>query len=36
VDATHTKARYNQKSQKEFLQEKSKFTRKECIKLINP
>jgi IS5 family transposase len=28
VDATHTKARYNQKSPKEFLQEKSKHTRK--------
>ncbi|WP_399628900.1 IS1182 family transposase [Sporosarcina sp. SG10008] len=28
VDATHTKARYNQKSPKEFLQEKSKKVRK--------
>src|SRR4051794_16679809 len=28
VDATHTKARYNQKSPKEFLQEKSKNARK--------
>ncbi|OIK07634.1 IS1182 family transposase [Bacillus sp. MUM 13] len=28
VDATHTKARYNQKSPKEFLQEKSKKLRK--------
>ena len=28
VDATHTKARYNQKSPEEFLQEKSKHTRK--------
>lgn len=28
VDATHTKARYNQKSSKEFLQEKSKYVRK--------
>ena len=28
VDATHTKARYNQKSPKEFLQEKSKSVRK--------
>ncbi|CAG9623779.1 IS1182 family transposase [Sutcliffiella rhizosphaerae] len=28
VDATHTKARYNQKSPKEFLQEKSKNLRK--------
>lgn len=28
VDATHTKARYNQKSPKEFLQEKSKNVRK--------
>lgn len=28
VDATHTKARYNQKSPKEFLQEKSRHTRK--------
>ena len=28
VDATHTKARYNQKSPKEFLQEKSKTVRK--------
>ncbi len=28
VDATHTKARYNQKSAKEFLQEKSKVVRK--------
>ena len=27
VDATHTKARYNQKSPKEFLQEKSKTVR---------
>ena len=28
MDATHTKARYNQKSPKEFLQEKSKNVRK--------
>ena len=28
VDATHTKARYNQKSPKEFLKEKSKNVRK--------
>src|SRR4051812_38659005 len=28
VDATHTKARYNQKTPKEFLQEKSKNVRK--------
>lgn len=28
IDATHTKARYNQKSPKEFLQEKSKNVRK--------
>ena len=28
VDATHTKARYNQKSPKEFLMEKSKLLRK--------
>ncbi len=28
VDATHPKARYNQKSPKEFLQEKSKIVRK--------
>ncbi|MCM3791656.1 IS5/IS1182 family transposase, partial [Domibacillus indicus] len=28
VDATHTKARYNQKSPKEFLQEKSRNVRK--------
>ncbi|MCM3025256.1 IS5/IS1182 family transposase, partial [Weizmannia ginsengihumi] len=28
IDATHTKARYNQKAPKEFLQEKSKNVRK--------
>ena len=28
VDATHTKARFNQKSPKEFLMEKSKLLRK--------
>ncbi|MCM3360311.1 IS1182 family transposase [Psychrobacillus sp. FSL K6-4046] len=33
VDATHTKARYNQKSPKEFLQEKSKNVRKTVYQL---
>lgn len=33
VDATHTKARYNQKSPKEYLQEKSKNLRKAIYKL---
>ncbi|MCM3360310.1 IS1182 family transposase [Psychrobacillus sp. FSL K6-4046] len=33
VDATHTKARYNQKSPKEFLQEKSKNARKAVYKI---
>ncbi|AWE07702.1 IS1182 family transposase [Lysinibacillus sp. 2017] len=33
VDATHTKARYNQKSPKEFLQEKSKNLRKAVYQL---
>ena len=33
VDATHTKARYNQKSPKEFLQEKSKIVRKAVYKI---
>ena len=33
VDATHTKARYNQKSPKEFLQEKSKHVRKAVYQL---
>ncbi|RKQ15487.1 IS1182 family transposase [Ureibacillus endophyticus] len=33
VDATHTKARYNQKSPKEFLQEKSKNVRKAIYKI---
>ena len=33
VDATHTKARYNQKSPKEFLQEKSKNVRKAVYKI---
>lgn len=33
VDATHTKARYNQKSPKEFLQEKSKSVRKAVYQL---
>lgn len=33
VDATHTKARYNQKSPKEFLQEKSKNVRKAVYQL---
>lgn len=33
VDATHTKARYNQKSPKEFLQEKSKNVRKVVYQL---
>ena len=33
VDATHTKARYNQKSPKEFLQEKSKNVRKVAYKI---
>ena len=33
VDATHTKARYNQKSPKEFLQEKSKNVRKAIYKM---
>ncbi|TSI03688.1 transposase, partial [Lysinibacillus sp. BW-2-10] len=33
VDATHTKARYNQKSPKEFLQEKSKNIRKAIYKI---
>lgn len=33
VDATHTKARYNQKSPKEFLQEKSKNVRKAIYKV---
>ncbi|WP_431026849.1 IS1182 family transposase [Lysinibacillus sp. LZ02] len=33
VDATHTKARYNQKSPKEFLQEKSKNLRKAIYKM---
>lgn len=33
VDATHTKARYNQKSPKEFLQEKSKNLRKAIYKI---
>lgn len=33
VDATHTKARYNQKSPKEFLQEKSKNVRKVIYQL---
>ncbi len=33
VDATHTKARYNQKTPKEFLQEKSKNVRKAVYQL---
>ena len=33
VDATHTKARYNQKSPKEFLEEKSKNVRKAAYKI---
>jgi len=33
VDATHTKARYNQKTPKEFLQEKSKNARKAVYKI---
>lgn len=33
VDATHTKARYNQKSPKEFLQEKSKNVRRVVYKI---
>lgn len=33
VDATHTKARYNQKSPKEFLQEKAKNVRKAVYKI---
>ncbi len=33
VDATHTKARYNQKSPKEFLQEKSKNVRRAVYKI---
>ncbi|MFT9821167.1 IS1182 family transposase [Lysinibacillus sp. NPDC056185] len=33
VDSTHTKARYNQKSPKEFLQEKSKNVRKAVYQL---
>ena len=33
VDATHTKARYNQKSPKEFLQEKSKNARRAVYKI---
>lgn len=33
MDATHTKARYNQKSPKEFLQEKSKNVRKAVYQL---
>ncbi|PIC99200.1 IS1182 family transposase [Sporosarcina sp. P29] len=33
VDATHTQARYNQKSPKEFLQEKSKNVRKSVYQL---
>lgn len=33
VDATHTKARYNQKSPREFLQEKSKNVRKAVYQL---
>ena len=33
VDATHSKARYNQKSPKEFLQEKSKNVRKAIYKI---
>lgn len=33
VNATHTKARYNQKSPKEFLQEKSKNVRKAVYKI---
>lgn len=33
VDSTHTKARYNQKSPKEFLQEKSKIVRKAVYQL---
>lgn len=33
VDATHTKARYNQKSPIEFLQEKSKIVRKAVYKI---
>jgi transposase len=33
VDATHTKSRYNQKSPKEFLQEKSKSVRKAVYKI---
>ena len=33
MDATHTKARYNQKSPKEFLQEKSKNVRKAVYKI---
>lgn len=33
TDATHTKARYNQKSPKEFLQEKSKNVRKAVYKI---
>jgi transposase len=33
VDATHTKARYNQKSPREFLQEKSKNVRKAVYKV---
>lgn len=33
VDATHTKARYNQKSPKEFLQEKAKIVRRAVYKI---
>lgn len=33
MDATHTKARYNQKSPKEFLQEKSKIVRRAVYKI---
>lgn len=33
MDAPHTKARYNQKSPKEFLQEKSKNVRKAVYQL---
>ncbi len=35
VDATHTKARFNQKSPKEFLQEKSKMSEKQSIKSMS-
>ena len=36
VDATHTKARYNQKTPKEVLKERSKKLRKAVYQLMKP